>query len=108
MRIFFYTTLLFYLHSGSASADDIADIFSGYRKYADISVLNKITANSELVSLSENEYKIIGDVKLVVKKCWASTEFEEKQNAALIEIISQKDHNFQTELFYNWLFFERL
>ena len=83
--------------------DKKSSIAYGYFDSAEVVVLNKVTANSEKLTLKVGDPKYFANAEVRLEKCWKPSESAFAYNLMLISVVENRVEEDPNILFRGWL-----
>lgn len=85
------------------SKDYINPNGGAYHRYADIILVNKITAKSKKVKVAVGDNEYFGNIEIFVEKCWFNEDLYQPSHKILLKVIQHKLEEDPNEIYHGWL-----
>jgi len=83
---------------------DEDESYNGFKRYAVLQAINKITARNTKIKTNVNSVVNFGNLTLYVRSCWAAPLEEKPENKVLLQIKDQKPGEKSEEMaFSGWM-----
>jgi hypothetical protein len=85
------------------SKDYISTDGGAYHRYADMILINKITAKSKIVKVAVGDNEYFGNIEIFVEKCWFNEDLYKPSHKILLKVTQHKLDEDPNEIYHGWL-----
>ena len=85
------------------SKDYVSPDGGSFADYADMVLINKVTAKSKKVTVPVGDNEYYGNIEVKVEKCWCNGDLYKPSHKILVKVIQHKLDEDPNEIYYGWI-----
>jgi|GEM_PF-1262026 len=74
-----------------------------FYNFADVILINKVTAKSKIITLEKGAFEYFGNVQILVEKCWFNNDPYNPAHKMLVKVIQHKIDEDPADIYHGWL-----
>lgn len=85
------------------SNDYVSPDNGSFFKYADMLLINKVTAKSKRITVAVGDTEYFGNIEILVEKCWYNGDLYKPSHQMLLKVVQHKIDEDPKDVYHGWL-----